>query len=250
MQKTAIFICFLSLPFILSAQKTATKDTATHVLMIDFSFAPQLPAGDLADRFGWNSNIGSGFSLKTKNNLLFSLSGYFLFGNQVEENGILDHLRTQREAILGIDGKYAEVRLFERGYHIAAGFGKLYPWIGPNENSGILFLLQAGFLEHKIKIDPIGNTVPTLHEEYRKGYDRLTNGLALTQSVRYLHLPHKSLFNFYAGLEITEGFTKNRRSYNFDTMSVDNETRLDFLLGARFGIIIRINRKAAEFYYY
>lgn len=250
MQKIAILLTILVIPFFAAAQKTASKDTVTQMLLIDFSFAPQLPAGDMSDRFGWNSNVGSGFSLKTKNNLLFNLSGYFLFGDQIEENEILDNLRTQREAILGIDGKYAEIRLFERGYHIAAGIGKLYPWIGPNANSGVLFMLHAGFLQHKIKIDAIGNTVPTLNEEYKKGYDRLSNGLAFTQSVRYMHIPHRSFFNFYAGLEITEGFTKNRRSYNFDTMTADEDSRLDILLGARFGIIIPINRKAAEFYYY
>jgi hypothetical protein len=244
-----LFLLFL-LPGFALAQRSASRDTSIRIFMIDFSYAPQLPAGDMAGRFGWNSNVGSGLSLKTKSNLFFNLSGYFLFGNQILEEGLLDHLRTSREAILGIDGKYADVRLFERGYHIAAGFGKLYPWIGPNENSGILFMLQAGFLQHKIKIDPIGNTVPTLNKEYRKGYDRLSNGLALTQSVRYVYIPHRSFFNFYAGLEITEAFTKNRRSFNFDTMTADDMSRLDILFGARFGIIIPINRKTSDYYYY
>ena len=250
MQKIINLLLIFLLPLIVAGQKTASRDTATQIFMIDFSYALQLPGADLADRFGWNSNVGSGLTIKSKNNLFYNLSGYFLFGNEIEEDGILNHLRTEREAILGVDGKYAEVRLFERGYHFAAGFGKLYPWIGPNANSGVLFMLQAGFLQHKIKIDPIGNTVPTLNKDYRKGYDRLTNGLAFTQSVKYVHIPHQSFFNFYAGLEVTEAFTKNRRSYNFDTMSKEDGERLDILFGARFGIVIPINRKAAEFYYY
>ena len=234
----------------MQAQNTAAQDSARKIFMIDFSYAFQLPGGDLAKRFGWNSSIGSGVSLKTRKNLFFNLTGNFLFGNQVDEDGILDHLRTDREAILGLDGKYAEIRLYERGYHLSAGIGKLYPWLGPNANSGLLFLIQVGFLQHKIKIDPIGNTVPTLNEDYRKGYDRLTNGLALTQNVRYVFIPHKSFFNFYAGLEVTEAFTKNRRSYNFDTMTIDDNQRFDVLFGFRFGIIIPFNRKAADFYYY
>lgn len=250
MNKILLLILLVVFTLSANAQGPASRDTAVRIFMIDFSYAAQLPAGDLAKRFGWNSNVGSSLSLKTKSNLFFNLSGYFIFGNEIKEDAILNHLRTSRDAILGVDGKYAEVRLFERGYHLAAGFGKLYPWIGPNENSGILFMLQAGFLQHKIKIDAIGNTVPTLNEDYRKGYDRLSNGLAFTQNVRYVHIPHRSFFNFFAGLEVTEAFTKNRRSFNFDTMTADDKSRLDILFGARFGIIIPFNRKTAEFYYY
>ncbi|MEO1715307.1 MAG: hypothetical protein AAFU60_18420, partial [Bacteroidota bacterium] len=41
--------------------------------------------------------------------------------------------------------------------------------------------------------------------------------------------------NFYAGFEIMEGFTVNRRSFNFDTQMADTTPRLDILYGFRLG---------------
>ena len=67
-----------------------------------------------------------------------------------------------------------------------------------------------------------------MSKEYKKGYDRLTNGPAITEGISYLHCGSKRLINFSLGLECTQGFTQNRRDYNFDQMK---KAALEFKAG-------------------
>jgi hypothetical protein len=104
-------------------------------------------------------------------------------------------------------------------------------------------------LQHKIRIDT-RDDVPLLDKEYVKGYGRLSNGLSLTQFVGYIYCGNKRLINFIAGFEFTQGFTENRRSYNFDTMSKDETKRFDMLSGIKVGWFFPIYRTAATQFYY
>jgi hypothetical protein len=58
-------------------------------------------------------------------------------------------------------------------------------------------------------------------------------------------------FNFFAGFEFTEGFTQNRRGFNFDTMQRDDLKRRDILYGVRVGwsipIFTNINADELEY---
>jgi hypothetical protein len=81
-------------------------------------------------------------------------------------------------------------------------------------------------------------------------YDRLTNGLCLSQFLGYTNFSNSRRINFYAGLEFMEGFTKNRRNYNFDTAMKDDASRLDFFLGFKLGWIIPLYKKVPKEYYY
>ena len=94
-------------------------------------------------------------------------------------------------------------------------------------------------MQHKIRIqDDPESPVASLTNEYKKGYDRLTNGWSLNQFVGYQYFAKNKRINFYAGIESTQGFTQNVRGYNFDTKSYDNESRLDVLYGLRIGWIV------------
>jgi hypothetical protein len=99
--------------------------------------------------------------------------------------------------------------------------------------------LGAGFLQHKVRIqdDPTRN-VPQLSKEYKKGYDRLTNGWALTQFIGYQKLANDRRLNFFFGIESMQAFTAGRRSFNFDTQSTDNDNRIDLSFGFRAGWIL------------
>lgn len=109
----------------------------------------------------------------------------------------------------------------------------------------------AGLLQHKIRIETIGNTVPQLDKEYKKGYDRLSNGLSLHEMIGYYHFGNKHLINFYAGFEFIQAFTENRRSYNFDEMKKDETKRVDLLFGIRAGWMLPVYRRAPQkFYFY
>jgi hypothetical protein len=209
------------------------------------------PASDLANRFGNCGSVGAAFQIKTSGNFYFGLEGAYLFGNTVKEPGLIQNLRTEAGEVLANDGKIAIVSIQQRGYQVLLTAGKLFPWFGPNPNSGLLVKGGVGFLQHKIRLEHQENEIAQLEGEYLKGYDRLTNGLALSQFIGYYHLSNSRLTNFYLGLEVLEAFTKSRRDWNFDTMERDDRERLDILYGVRFGWIIPVyKRPPADKYYY
>jgi hypothetical protein len=111
--------------------------------------------------------------------------------------------------------------------------------------------LGVGYLQHKIKIDYRDGTVYQLSEEMRKGYDRLHTGIATRQFIGYQYFGKRNLMNFYGGFEFNQGFTKNRREFNYDTRSFDKERKFDFLYGFKVGWVIPFrSRETEEFYYY
>jgi hypothetical protein len=226
------------------------KDTTVFASLFHAAYSYQIPAGDLAKRFGGNSAIGGGFTIKTKGNWLFGAEGNYFFSSNIKEDSILKHISTHDGYIIDGDGNYAYVHVYERGWNATVKAGKLFPVFGPNPNSGIAITLGLTFLEHKIRIENEGNTAPQLAPEYRRGYDRLTNGIGMTQFIGYMYLGNNKLINFFAGLEFTEAWTKNRRPFNFDTMSKDNSNRFDMLSGIKLGWIIPIYKRVPPKYYY
>lgn len=227
------------------------KDSSVFAPLIGISYSFQVPSGDLVKNYGPNSNLGGSFLMKTKGNWIFGIDGSFLFGSNVKDTLVLNNIRTSQGQIIDQDGQFASVFFYERGYSLFARGGKIFSFNKPNPNSGILFLSGAGFLQHKMRIEVTGNTVPQLSAEYRKGYDRLRNGIALTQFLGYQYLSNKKLVNFFGGIEVIAAFTKNRRGYNYDTMEYDNLQRLDLLFGFRFGWILPLYKNLPkDFYFY
>lgn len=219
--------------------------------MIKISYAVQFPGGDLAKRFGTNSNVGLNFSVKTKTNLIFGINGSFIFSNQIKENGILDSLKTSSGFIINQNGIPETVRLFERGFTVSLHAGKLFPVFSPNKNSGIIAYAGPTFIEHKIKIYDVGRQSAQLVDPYQKGYDRLTAGFGLHEFIGYVYLSNNRILNVFAGFEFTQTFTKSQRSYDYDLMRTDTTKRKDFLYGIRIGWILPLYKKTAQqFYYY
>lgn len=244
-----LFLLTFSLSALGQSQKKTEYDPNISRFTLGVSYAMQFPGADLADRFGWNSNIGGSFTYKNPKNLLFSAEGSFIFGTIINEKGVLNNISTTSGNIIGVDGRFADIRFYERGYYLNASFGKLFSVLKGN-GSGVYVKAGGGFLEHKFRIEVIGNNVPQLNSEYQKGYDRLTNGFFMSQSAGFMYLSNTRYINFFIGLESIQAFTKNRRAFNFDTMEKDNKARLDMLYGLRAGwIILLYKRKPDEFYY-
>ncbi|MBI4930740.1 MAG: hypothetical protein HY841_08260 [Bacteroidetes bacterium] len=240
--------CILYSVFSVSAQNV--KDSSLFFPMVKFSYSFQLPGGDLAKRFGYNSNVGLNFSIKTKRNLIFGASGSFLFGDQIKENGILDSLKTSSGFIINQNGNPSVVRLFERGFTVSLHVGKLFPILSPNKNSGIIIYAGPVFLRHKIKMDDIGHQSPQLVDPYPKGYDRLTAGLGAHEFIGYMYVGNKRMLNFFGGFEFTQAFTKSQRSYDYDLMKADTDKRIDLLNGIRIGWILPLYKKTPQEFYY
>ncbi len=248
-----LFYCvlFLLLSMSYANAQLNVKDSMVSAPLLGLSYAHQFPGGDMVNRYASNSNVGINFMFKTKQNWFWSADLNYLFGRTIKDATILDNLKTSNGQIININGLYADVRVSERGYFTSAKVGRIFPWLSPNKNCGFVFAVGPGFLQHKIRYDDIGNTTPQLSKEYRKGYDRLTNGLAVTAFLGYLFLDNRYFINFFAGVEFIQAWTQNRRGYNFDTMQYDTAKRIDQLTGCKVGIIIPLYKKVPnEFYTY
>jgi hypothetical protein len=250
MLKAIITILALAATLAGQAQK-GMLDTTLFDPHVTLSYAYQIPGGDLASRFGNNNNIGFGFHIKSRNQWYYGLQGTFIFGNRViAEKGFLQNLLVEEKYILDNDGFPAKFDFQERGFTVTAEFGRLFPVIGPNVNSGILVKMGTGLLQHKIRIEHQESRINQLDGDYGKGYDRLTNGLVVNQFIGYYHMSNNRLINFTIGLEAWQGFTQSRREFNFDTMEKDTQKRNDNLVGIRAGWTLHLYKRMSDHYYY
>ena len=55
-------------------------------------------------------------------------------------------------------------------------------------------------MQHQIFIDTKSQNVPQLDEEYKKGYDRLTNGISTKWEASYKYYSPNGKFQMYAGM--------------------------------------------------
>lgn len=223
-----------------------------NALLLTINYGNQFPQKDLKPRFGNNLTVGFNLEyLTAKSNLIFGLQSSLIFGNEVKEN-VLSTLQNENGIIYNNNFSNATVDLRERGFYSGAYIGKLFGLLKENKRFGIRVQLGAGLLQHKIRIQVDPNSFVTeLTDEGQKGYDRLTNGLALQQFVGYQHHSKNRLINFYAGFEFIEGFTMNRRNINVDTGLTDTAERLDLLVGFRLGwtLPFYLGEKADTIYY-
>ncbi|MES2627524.1 MAG: hypothetical protein V4616_01025 [Bacteroidota bacterium] len=225
------------------------KTTSESMPMLSFNYGFYTPGGDLKNRFGNNSAIGSLFQYKTKSNFVFGAEGTFFFGRNVKENHVLDQLASPDGEVFDKSSQPSAIIFFERGFTLSASVGKIFPVFGPNPNSGILLRVGGGFMQHKIRIEHQNNRIPQLENDYIKGYDRLTNGPMLNQFVGYMLMSNNKFANFYLGVEAIEGFTKSRRGYNYDTRMPDTANRLDLMYGVKAGICILFYKRTSTEYY-
>ena len=222
-------------------QKTFGKNNGGPVLLINISYAYQIPAGDLVDRFGNNFNVGGGVDFMTRNNFIFGVQSYYLFGNEVKTNLVQDLTRPLSSGLpvvygnAGV-GEPSDFQTKERGYYLGAHIGKLFSIGKDNPRSGLRVTVGAGYLQHKIRVqDDPQSFAPILGGDYKQGWDKLAGGLAFTEFIGYQLMSKNRRINLSFGLELTQGLTKNRRDYDFQTRTENSkDTRNDQLIGFRF----------------
>jgi hypothetical protein len=251
MLKLPILTLFFSLSLSVAAQVNV-KDSLLRIPMLVPSVGIGIPTQDFAQRFGVFTQIGLDFLWKTPKGWLAGVDYQFLFGSRVNETEMLDGILTKDDFLIGADGTLYDVRFQLRGMRGMLKLGRQLPVWGPNKNSGVFGTMGIGFLQHKIRLEFERNAdIPQLNETYIKGYDRLSNGLALSPALGYFYLGNKRRVNFFASLEYVVGFTQNRRSYNYDQNAVDLTKRTDGMFCIRAGWIIPLyERKPDEFYFY
>jgi hypothetical protein len=248
MKKTFVFLVMLIFHLTVQGQYSI-RDSSISFPIIGVTFSYEVPAGDMADRFASNFSIGGSFQKKTKSNWLLGFEGNFIFSDEVKENNILDNYKTPDGYIIDGAGQFANVTLTERGMRFNLKAGKIIPIIGPNKNSGLHASFGVGYLQHRIYIDTPGSPVPWLEGDKKRGFDRMTSGLFINQFIGYVNFSNKKTINFFAGFEFTEGFTQNRRAYNFDTGLKDDKKRTDILIGIKVGWLFPLYKRVADKYY-
>ena len=247
---------FLQFLFFFIAIKASSqvnvKDSLLRVPMLVPAAGLGIPTHDFAKRFGVFTQIGIDFLWKTPKGWIGGLDFQFLFGSQVKETDMLQGITTGDNFLIGADGTLYDVRFQLRGMRSMLKAGKQFPIWGPNKNSGVFGTLGVGFLQHKIRLEFQRNAdIPQLDQTYIKGYDRLSNGMALSPALGYFFLGNKRRVNFFTSIEYILGFTQNRRSYNYDQNAVDLTKRTDGMICIRAGWIIPLyERKPDEFYFY
>lgn len=223
---------------------TYAQDFPSKLYHVSFEYGVHAPGADLKDRFGTNFQAGIHIErIQLKSGLLFGLSSHFLFGNVVKED-VLTNLRTSDGGIIGNDRLFATVVLRQRGLNTQAYIGKIFKVIDGHYSSGIKITIGAGVLQHKIRVQDDSRSVTELTGEYLKGYDRLTNGLAINTFIGYQHIGKNRRINFIAGFDFVMAFTQSRRDFDFALMMADETRRTDMLSGFKVGWMLPIGAGA------
>lgn len=202
-----------------SEPKDIQKETIP-VSMFQVTYAFQLPAMDTRTDFGFSHTIGGSFVYKTDQNWIWMANGNFIFGNQVKGSRIDllgEGVTTVDGEIVGGSGSFTSLAVYERGLHVQAEVGKLFPF-KPNPNSGFFVQAGLGYLTNRIRIDfehEMYNTPYQVAEDYQYGYDRLKGGLAGHLETGYLFLGDSRVWNFSVSLEMTYACTRHLRDYDF-----------------------------------
>jgi len=227
-----------------------TKKPARHGLMIGANGDFDIPAGDMAKRFGISYRLGPSLHYKTSKNWMFGVRADFILGTKIKEDSFMVGIKDNGGTLINQDGQRLGVNTWERGYKIGVEVGKIINMSRTSGDNGIMLLTSAGFLQHKITIQDKGESIIEVRGDYRKGYDRLTNGGYIEQYVGYLYLSDNGLINFHLGLDVMWGFTQGRRDFLFDVRKPGNDKRNDILIGIRGGWILpAFKRKSEEFYF-
>lgn len=253
MKKFIIIISFLLFCVLLKSGQAQinVRDSSVLAPMIYVNYAYQWPGADLKERFGSNSTIGGGFQIKLKSNWIFGADFNYIFGGNVKiADSIFSAIDDENGFLIDRNGELTTPLLYERGFYTSVRFGKLFPVWSPNRNSGPMVMGSIGLLQHKIRIETPGNTVPQIAGDYVKGYDKLSNGIGISEFIGYMYLGNKRLISFFGGIEFTQAFTQSRRSYDFNLDARDTQKRVELQYSIKIGWIIPFYKRKPAGYYY
>jgi len=250
MKQTVLFIFLLFITTSAFAQEdvfgTDVKTPARHGFILCANASADMPGGDMAKRFGFSARIGPGVLYKTKANWFFGVKADFIFGNQVRQDSLMANIKDKDGELLSSDGQRIIVPTYERGYLFGLQAGKLINISKKSGDNGVLFMTSVGFMQHKIDIYDKDHVAQQLLNGYIKGYDRLTNGAFIEESITYNYFAKNNLLNFYIGVDATLGFTEGRRDYLYDVMQTGHDKRLDVLFGVRGGWYLPLFKRKSE----
>lgn len=190
------------------------------IAMFRVAYAFHLPGLDTRKDYGFSNNLGGGFVYKTESNWIYEANVGFIFGSQIKGDRIDifgEGITTSVGEIIGGSGNFSIFEINQRGLHIQAELGRLFPF-GPNPNCGFFVQGGLGYLYNRTHIEyPYDdqNTPYVLFEDYGYGYDRMRGGPAMHLETGYLYLSDSRLLNISVSLEVTYARTRDLRDYDF-----------------------------------
>ncbi len=212
-----------------------------------------IPAGDMAKRFGLSYRIGPAVLYKTESNWVFGTKFDFILGSKVKEDSLMINIKDKYSGsggsvyeFINNSGERVGIPVYERGYAVGLSAGKIIPFKKSHPDNGLMLLTTVGFIQHKIDIFDKDKAVPQIQGKYLKGYDRLTNGAFVEEYAGYSFFSKYKLINFTLGIDALFGFTQGRRDYLYDVMRADNAKRMDILFGIRGGWFIPMFKRKSE----
>lgn len=225
------FLVFTFWGLNITAQETNQLPIDGSVIEFGIGLGTGIPMADMKDRYGSHLNFSLGGNYILPSNWLFNVEFNYLYGEKIKED-VLAPFRTNIGTILGDDEQIADVFLRERGLFLGGGIGKLFP-LSSNSRSGIKVMVDGGVLQHAIKFHDERNAATQVRAGRHAGFDRLTRGFALKETLAYKHMSSDKRVNFEVAFDATQGFTSEVRAYNFDTGLPTIKSRLDVILGMR-----------------
>ncbi|MFN0200640.1 MAG: hypothetical protein ACKVTZ_03930 [Bacteroidia bacterium] len=251
MMRNTVFLLFLLCSMRITFAQVSMQDSSINMITLHTSYQGLVPIGVMADRFGFTSTLGGKVGYKLSNNWYATLGFSALFGGQVKEDSIINDVLASSGLAIGANGSFLPVRLQQGGFIVPVSIGKTIPLsFSPNKNSGLYVELGAQFIQHRIDILTPRDRVYILSKQYEKGYDRLTNGIGITEEIGYRLFSNNGYWNFEAGFAFSQNFTQNRRLINIDTGLRDETKRLDLLQGFHVSWILPIFKRAPKKVYY
>lgn len=249
-----ILICFISGVALHAQNKEKEKNLIfDDALLITPSFSSYVPASEMTHRFGWIQSFGIGADYKFGRNWTLGLDGNFLFGMKVKEEEVVRQMLTQNGQVVSTMGDLENIDLTMRGTLIKFNVGKIFNFSDSKPNNGLFIRFGVGYLMHKIIIDAKKDVVPQFSDDYLKGYDRMTHGVAFSQFIGLIKLERSKFINLYLGIEAVQGITSSARNWDFAAGKKLDGVRLDLMIGLRLGWIIPVftgESSVAEYYYY
>jgi hypothetical protein len=231
----------------------AVRPASRHGFILNGNASFDIPAADMAKRFGVSYRIGPAVLYKTNSNWLIGAKFDFIAGSVIKQDSLMINITDRYSAhsgnlyeFINNGGERIGIPVYERGYAVGLQVGKIIALSKHAPDNGITLLTTVGFLQHKINIYDKDKSVSQLSTSLLKGYDRLTNGAFVEEYVGYIFFSKSKLLNFTLGLDALFGFTQGRRDYLYDVMRTDNAQRLDILFGIRGGWFIPIFKRKSE----
>jgi hypothetical protein len=226
----------------LHAQET---EQGTRALLLKTGAGFNIGLADLHKRFPTFGILPFEVYYLNPKKITYGLSFNQFLGNRVTVDSLYGGIVGKSQIMFDREGFPGLIRYYMRGYSVQATVSKIFPINEKWKNSGIEVRLGVGFMEHKIRAKFDQGKLPQIEGEYALGYDKLSNGPMFSQAINFHYLNTETV-SFFAGVNLGQAITKNRRSWDYGLMRQDNTVRKDLFFGVSGGILIPIIFKGSK----